>query len=97
MSLQVDEIKDQHGRTKFVDVFMNCTKAGLEAIKEENYIIAFKSSLDQDPRVWIPPTATKRGSFTSLKECTPALLSKLLGEPEPEEPDHSGGASAMEN
>ena len=74
----MEEIKDTHGRAFIVDVHLNVTRLGLQAIKDEDYVISFKDRVDSNPRLRIPGTAVKAPYFVELKACSQALLEKLF-------------------
>ena len=72
MLLQVDRFETGRGDRKIlvaVDVWIQCTKAGLLSILDENDgDINHVNSLDQDPRIWMEGSETKGPRQWRLKE-----------------------------
>ena len=65
----MDRYEDRNKKLIAVDVWIQCTKKGLESILDDNDgDINHVNSLDQEPIVWLEPTETKRSQQWELKK-----------------------------
>ena len=68
--IQVDRFEKGEGRNKVllaVDVWIQCTRAGLDSILENDGDIGHVNSTDPAPRIWLEPTENSRDQQYDLK------------------------------
>ena len=65
----MDRFEDRNKKLIAVDVWLQCSKTGLMSIVEDNDgDISHINSTDQEPRIWMEGTETKRPQQYELKK-----------------------------
>ena len=72
-------MEDRWKRAKEVDVFFHANKEAVDLLIADGYVVNHTGACDMNPRVALPPSATKDGKpgFADLKACSTELLAKL--------------------